>query len=90
MESDKAILCVLVQELSQPDDIELNTFLLLQNALDVTATALAVQNSREPPARVRGHVGTVFPTYSDPAFVSHFRMTGQTFQVKDNSVLSVV
>ncbi len=61
MASEKAILCVLVEELSEPNDTRLNTFLPLQNALNVTAIAFAVQNSREQPARIRGYVETVVP-----------------------------
>ncbi len=86
--AEKAILCVLVKELSEPNDIRLNIFLLLQNKLNVTATALAVQNSRVQPPRVRGYVDTVAPACSDPAFVSLFRMTRQTFQVRVNSIFT--
>ncbi len=57
---------------------------LLQNTLDVTVTALAVQNKREHPNRVKGFVKTVVPNYCDPTFASHFRMKRKTFQVKDN------
>ncbi len=48
----------------------------------VTVTALAVQNKREHPSRVKGFVETVVPNYCDPTFASHFRMKRQTFQVK--------
>ncbi len=59
-----------------------------QNTLDVTVTALAVQNKREHPNRVKGFVETVVPNYCDPIFASHFRMTRQTFQMKDNPLLT--
>ncbi len=67
-----------------------NTCLILQNTLDVTVTALAIQNKREHPSpgRVKGFVETVVPNYCDPTFVSHFRMKRQTFQVKDNPLLT--
>ncbi len=58
--------------------------LILQNALDVTATAIAIQNKREHPNRVKGFVETVVTKYCDTTFASHFRMKRQTFQVKDN------
>ncbi len=66
----------------------INTCLILQNMLDVTVTALAVQNKREYPNRVKGFVETVVPNYCDPTFASHFRMKRQTFQVKDNPLLT--
>ena len=47
MAAEKAILCVLFEEFSEPDDIDINTCLILQSTLDVTVTALAVQNERE-------------------------------------------
>ncbi len=50
------------------------TCLKLQNTLNVTVTALAVQNKREHPSRVKGFVETVVPNYCDPTFASHFRM----------------
>ncbi len=67
----------------------INMCLILQNTLDVTIAALAVQNKREHPNRVKGFVETVFPNYCDlPTFASHFRMKRQTFQVKDNPLLT--
>jgi len=47
MAAEKAILCVLFEEFSEPDEIGINTCLILQNTLYVTVTALAVQNKRE-------------------------------------------
>ena len=88
MAAEKAILCVLFEEFSEPDDIDINTCLILQSTLDVTVTALAVQNEREHPNRVKGFVETVVPNYCDPTFASHFRMKRQTFQVKDNPLLT--
>ncbi len=61
---------------------------LLQNTLDATVTAFAVQIKREHPNPVKGFVETVVPNYCDPTFVSHFRMKRQTFQVKDNPLLT--
>ncbi len=58
--------------------------------LGVTVTALAVQNKREHPNRVKGFVETVVPNYCDPTFASHFRMKRQTFQVKDNPLRDCV
>ncbi len=84
----KAILCVLFEEFSEPDEIGVNTCLILQNTLDVTVTALAVQNKREHPNRVKGFVETVVPNYCDPTFASHFRMKRQTFQMNDNPLLT--
>ncbi len=81
MAAEKAILCLLFEEFSEPDEI-------LQNTLDVTVTALAVQNKREHPNRVKGFVETVVPNCCDPTFASHFRMKRQTFQVKDNPLLT--
>ncbi len=83
MVAEKAILCDLFEEFSEPGEIGINTCLILQNMLDVTVTALAVQNKREYPNRVKGFVETVIPT-----FASHFRMKRQTFQVKGNPLLT--
>ncbi len=88
MEAEKAILCVLLEEFSEPDEIDINTCLILQNTLDVTVTALAFQNKREHPNRVKGFVETVVPNYCDPTFTSHFRMKRQTFQVKHYPLLT--
>ncbi len=74
MAAEKIILCVLFEEFSEPDEIGINTCLILQNTLDVTVTALAVQNKREHPNRVKGFVKTVVHNYCDPTFASHFRM----------------
>ncbi len=86
MAAEKAILCVLFEEFSEPDEIGINTCLILQNTLYVTVTALAIQNKREHPSPVKGFVEPV-PNYCDPTFASHFRMKRQTFQVKDNPLL---
>ncbi len=80
--------CVLFEEFSEPDEISVNMCLILQNTLDVTVTALAVQNKREHHNRVKGFMETVVPNYCDPTFASHFRMKRQTFQVKDNPLLT--
>ncbi len=40
MAAEKIILCVLFEECSEPDEIGINTCLILQNTLDVTVTAL--------------------------------------------------
>ncbi len=76
MAAEKIILCVLFEEFSESADIVINMCLILQNTLDVTVTALAVQNKREHehPNRVKGFVKTVVPDYCDPIFASHFRM----------------
>ncbi len=74
MAAEKIILCVLFEEFSEPDEIDINTCLVLQNTLDVTVTALAVQNKREHPNRMKGFVETVLPNYCDPTLASHFRM----------------
>ncbi len=47
MAAEKAILCVVFEEFSGPDEIGINTCLILKNMLDVTVTALAVQNKRD-------------------------------------------
>ncbi len=73
MAAEKAILCVLLEEFSEPDEIDINTCLILQNTLDVTVTVFAVQNKTEHPNRVKGFVETVVPNYCDPTFASHFR-----------------
>ncbi len=86
MAAEKAILSVLLEEFSEPDEIGINTCLILQNTLDDTVTA--VQNKRQHPSRVKGFVEAVVPNYCDPTFASHFRMTRQTFQVKDNPLLT--
>ncbi len=41
MAAEKDILCVLLEEFSEPDEIGINTCLILQNTLNVTVTALA-------------------------------------------------
>ncbi len=87
MAAEKAILCVLFEELSEHDEIGINTCLVLENTLDATVTALAVQNKRDHPKQVKGFVETVVP-YCDPTFALYFRMKRQTFQVKDNPLLT--
>ncbi len=72
--AEKAILCVLFEGFSEPDEVGINTCLILQNTLDVTVTALAVQNKRQHLNGVKGFVETVVPNYCDPTFASHFRM----------------
>ncbi len=74
MAAEKAILCVLFEEFSEPDEIGINTCLILQNMLDVTVTVLAVQDKTEYPNQVKGFVETVVPNYCDPTFASRFRM----------------
>ncbi len=88
MAAEKAILFVLFEGFSEPDEIGINTCLILQNTLDVTVTALAVQNETEHPNRVKAFVETVVPKYCDPTFASYFRMKRQTFHVKDNPLLT--
>ncbi len=61
--------------------------LILKNTLGYSH-CLAVQNKREHPDRVKEFVETVVPNYCDPTFASHFRMKRQTFQVKDNPLLT--
>ncbi|KAL0148560.1 hypothetical protein M9458_056107, partial [Cirrhinus mrigala] len=51
MAAEKA---VLFEELSEPDEIGINTCLILQNMPNVTVTALTVQKKREHPNRVKG------------------------------------
>ncbi len=60
------------EEFSEPDEIGINTWLILQNTLDVTVTALAVHNKTEHPNPVKGFVETVVPNYCDPTFASYF------------------
>jgi len=59
MSAEKAILCVLFEEFSKPNEIGINTCLILQNTLNVTVTAHAVQNKRKHPNQVKGFVETV-------------------------------
>ncbi len=40
MAAEKAMLCVLFEEFSEPNEIGINTCLILQNTLDVTVTHL--------------------------------------------------
>ncbi len=47
MAAEKIILCVLLEEFSEPDEIGINMCLILQNTLNVTA--LAAKNKREHP-----------------------------------------
>ncbi len=68
--AEKAILCVVFEEFSGPDVIGINTCLILKNMLNITVTALAVQNKREHTNRVKGFVETVVPNYNDPTFGS--------------------
>ncbi len=86
MAAEKAILCVLFEEFSEPNEIGINTCLILQNTLDVTVTALALQNKREHPNRVKGFVKLWFLIIVIQHL--HFRMKRQTFQVKDNPLLT--
>ncbi len=57
MAAEKAF-CVLCEEFSEPDEVGINMGLILQNMPDVTVTALAAQNTREHPNRVKGFVET--------------------------------
>ncbi len=61
-------------EFSEPGEICKNTCLKLQNTLDVTVTALAVQNKREhpSPSPVKGFVKIVVPNYCDPTFANFY------------------
>ncbi len=68
MAAEKAILRVLFEEFSEPDEIGINTCLILQNMLDVTVTALAVQNKREHPNLVKEFVETAVPN-CDPTLM---------------------
>ncbi len=63
MAAEKANLCVLFEEFSEPDEIGINTCLILQNTLDVIVTSLAVQNKREHPNRVKVLEETMVPNY---------------------------
>ncbi len=74
MAAEKPILCVLFEEFSEPDEIGINTYLMMQNMLNYTVTVLAVKNKREHPNRVKGFVETVVANYCDPTFALHFRM----------------
>ncbi len=74
MAVEKTIICVIFEEFSEPDEIGINTCLILQNTLNVTVTALAVQNKTEHPNRVKEFLETVVSNYCDPTFDSHFRM----------------
>ncbi len=51
MAAEKAILCVLFEESSEPDEIGINTCLILQNTLDVTVTALASRIKQNIPIK---------------------------------------
>ncbi len=75
MAAEKVILCVLLEEPSKPDEMGIDTCLILQNTLDVTVTALAVQSKREHPNQVKGFVETVVPNYCDPTFASQDEKT---------------
>ncbi len=86
MAAEKVIFCVLFEEFSEPDEI--NMCLILKNILNVTVSALAVQNNREHSNRVKGFVEAVVLNYCDPTFASHFRKKRQTFKVKDNKLLT--
>ncbi len=67
--AEKAILCALFEESSEPDEIGINTCLILQNTLDVTVTALAIQNKAEHPNQVKGFV---VPNYCDLNLCSYY------------------
>ncbi len=56
MAAEKANICGLFKEFSEPDEIGINTCLILQNTLNITVTALAIQNKREHPNRVKGFI----------------------------------
>ncbi len=48
-----------------------------------------LQNNREHHNPVKkGFVEAVVPNYCDPTFASHFRMKTQTFQMKNNPLLT--
>ncbi len=71
---------VLFEEFSKPVEIGINTCLILQNTLNVTVTALAVQNKREHPNRVKGFVEAVVPNYCDPIFASQTNTKDKHFR----------
>ncbi len=73
----KAFLCVLFKEFSEPDEISINTWLILQNMLDVTLSALAVKNKREHPNQVKGFVESVVPNYSNPTFAEKTNISSE-------------
>ncbi len=77
MAAEKTILCVPFEEFSEPDEIGINTWLILQNMLDVTLSALAVKNKREHPNQVKGFVESVVPNYSDPTFAEKTNISGE-------------
>ncbi len=77
---------VLFEEFLEPDESSINTCLIMQNTLNVTVTT--IQNKREHSNRVKGFAETVVPNHCDPTFALHFRMKRQTFQVKDNPLIT--
>jgi len=85
MAAEKAFLCVLFEEFSEPDEVGINTCLILQNTLDVTVTALAIQNKREHSNRVKGFVETVAPNYCDPTFAFMFMKVYESITPQYNS-----
>ncbi len=88
MAAEKAILCVLFEEFSKHVEIGIYTCLILQNTLDVTVTALASRIKENIPIKRRDLWKRWFLNYCDPKFSSHFRMKRQTFQMKDNPLLT--
>ncbi len=74
--AEKDILCVLFEEFMEPDEIDINV------------TVTAVQNQTDHPNQVKGSVETVVHNYCDPTFALHFTMKTQTFQEKDNPLLT--
>ncbi len=45
--AEKIILCVLLEEFSEPDEIGINTCLILQNTLHVTVTASRIKRTSQ-------------------------------------------
>lgn len=89
MAAEKAILCVvLFEEFSELGEIGVNMWLILQNTLNVTTTALAIQNKANIPIEGRDLWKLWFLIIVVQHLPQHFKMKKGTFQVKDNSLLT--
>lgn len=73
MAAEKAILCLLFEKFSKPDEIIINTCLILQNTL-LQCYSHSIQNIREHLNQVKWFVASVVPFYCDPAFTTYFKM----------------
>ena len=74
------VLAELSEKPKQSEDDDILPLVALQSELEGECEAVGT-------ARIPDYVEKTVPTYSDPLFRSHFRMTRESVQVKINAVV---